>query len=427
MSETQSMVSKILQGVPLPRMVKIRQKFLRDRVEDIPATVRAELSRPCIREKVHPGMYVALTCGSRGVANIPLILREIATFLKEAGAHPFIVPAMGSHGGATADGQCKVLQSYGVTEQFCGCPIRATMEVRQIATTKDGEPVVIDRFAAEADGIIPVNRIKPHTDFQYIYESGLMKMMTIGLGKQKGAENCHRLGPDHLARRIETFANYILDNAQILFGVGTVENAYDETCLLRALTPDEIRTQEPEILKYAYRSMAQILFKDIDVLVVDRIGKEISGSGADPNITGSFATNCVKEGIVKARKRVYLDLTDITDGNACGVGLCDVITERLYRKIDFDKTYPNSITSTILNASKIPIFMKNQCEALKLGIYASNCPDQKKVKLVRIATTMELSEILISEALLGEARANPQIEILSEATEMMFDSKGDLF
>lgn len=420
-------VSDILKEVPLPKMVRVRQKFLQNKVEDVPETVRRELARAKIRQRIRPGMTVALTCGSRGVANIAVVLRETAAVLREAGAYPFIIPAMGSHGGATAEGQKKILTSYGVTEEFCGCPVRATMEVKQIAVTEGGEPVYIDRYAAEADGIIPINRIKPHTDFQYTYESGVMKILTIGLGKQKGAETCHRWGPDYLARRIEMFANCILDHANVLFGIGLVENAYDETCLIRGMTPAEIRTEEPKLLKIAYQSMAQILFKNIDVLVVDKIGKEISGSGADPNITGKFATNCVKEGMVQASKRIYLDLTDITDGNACGVGLCDIITERLYRKIDIDKTYPNSITSTILNASKIPIFVRNQKEALQLGVYSCNCPDQKRVKMVRVSTTAELGEIFISEALLEEARQNPKVEILSEPEEMTFDENGDLF
>lgn len=427
MEYTKETVSKILENIPLPRMVKVRQQFNRDIIENIPEKVLEELSRPEICERIKPGMSIALTCGSRGVANIRIILREVASFLKEHGANPFIVPAMGSHGGATSEGQKKILNSFGVTEDFCKCPIRATMEVCQIATTKDGEPVYIDKYAAKADGIIPINRIKPHTDFQYTYESGVMKIMAIGLGKQKGAETIHNWGPDYLSRRIEMFANHILDNANVLFGVGLVENAYDETCLIHAMTPDEIRNEEPIILKYAYKSMAQIMFKNIDILVVDKIGKEISGSGADPNITGRFATDCVKEGMVHSSKSIYFDLTDKTDGNACGVGLCDIITERLYKKIDIDKTYPNSITSTILNASKVPIFVKNQKEALQLGVYSSNCRDWSKVKIVRIATTADVSEIYISEGLLPEAKDNPMIQIISEPEEMIFDENGDLF
>ena len=422
-----TVVDRILENVPLPKMVRVRQKFDSSHIENISVAVRTELMRSNISDRVKPGMKIAVSCGSRGVANINLILKEIVAVLNELGAEPFIFPAMGSHGGATAVGQKKILYSYGVTEAFCGCPILSSMEVKQIATTPTGEPVYIDKNAAEADGIIPVNRIKPHTDFQYTYESGLMKILTIGMGKQKGAEICHSWGPDHLAARIEMIANLIMENANILFGVGTVENAYDQTCILRALTPEEIKSEEPKILLQAYNRMAQIYFKNIDVLVVDEIGKEISGSGADPNITGHFATNCVKPGMVNASKRVYLDLTEETDGNAVGIGMCDITTLRAVEKVDFGKTFPNSITSTILSAAMIPLFLKNQREAIKCGIYSCNCRDQSQVKLVRIKNTMNLGEIEISEALLDEALRKPAGEILSEPEFMRFDASGNLF
>lgn len=420
-------LSKMFEPVKIPRMLKVRQKFPDDRIRDIPARICEQVSRPQIAERIRPGMRIAITCGSRGIADIHIVMRELVAQLRRYGAEPFIIPAMGSHGGATADGQRLVLEHLGVTESFCGCPIKSSMEVVQIGIADNGDPVYIDKNAHEADGIVLVGRVKPHTDFQSVYESGLVKMMVIGLGKQKGAESCHRLGPDHLPRRIEMFAHCVADNAKILFGLALVENAYYKLECIRALTKDEIFTEEPKILQTAYRSIAQILFKELDVLIVDEIGKEISGGGADPNVTGRFPTDCTKQIAVNATMCVYLSLTEATDGNACGMGLADITTQRLFDQIDFSKTYPNSITSTLLHPSKLPMVMRNDYDAIRLAIYACRCQNRNQVKIVRIQNTERLDEIWISEALLEAARLMPQIEILSEPAKLVFDEQGNLF
>lgn len=419
-------LSKLFEPIALPRMVRVRQKFPDARLTDIGASVREALDRDAIRRQIRPGMKIAVACGSRGVTDIDQVVRHVVRALQEAGAEPFVFPAMGSHGGATAEGQRKVLAQLGVTEAACGCPIVSSMEVVQVATAENGDPVYVDKHAWEADGIVLTGRIKPHTDFQSTYESGLVKMMVIGLGKQKGAESCHRLGPDYLPGRILLYARHVAARAKILFGVGVVENAYHQLCRLEALTVPEIFEREPELLQYAYRNMAQILFKDLDVLVVDEIGKELSGGGADPNVTGRFPTDCTKDIAVRATCCVYLRLTEATDGNACGLGLADIITERLFNQIDFAKTYPNSITSTLLHPSKIPMVMESDRDALRLALYACRCQDRARARVVRVTNTEALSEIQISEGLLEQARQIEQVEILSEPEALAFDSGGNL-
>jgi len=419
-------IDGILKDITIPKMIPVRQIFERDKIDNVSLAVKCVLNQEKIKSTINPEMRIAITCGSRGITNLSLILREICNFVKERGGQPFIVPAMGSHGGATAEGQRKILEDKGVTEKYCGCPIFSSMETIEIGRTPEGEPVFLDKFAASSNGIILVGRIKPHTDFQARYESGLMKMMAVGLGKQKGAESVHKKGPDYVGSQVALLGSYVLEKSPILFGIGLVENAYDETKIIKALAKDEIKEEEPQLLKQAYRSMARILFKNMDLLIVDEIGKEISGTGADPNVTGRFATNCKKEGVSEASKLIFLDLTKATDGNAVGVGLCDITTLRLYNKIDFVKTYANSITSTILSASKIPVITENDRQAVRLGIYSSNCTDMSGIKIVRIKNTMELSEIFISEALLSEAQQNPQIEILEAAQDMRFDKDGYL-
>ena len=241
MNTSHENVNALLRDIPLPRMYRVRQVFDTERVKDPAAALKCELGRPEIRETVKRGMRIAVTAGSRGIDNIVLILRETVAFLKEMGAEPFIIPAMGSHGGATAEGQVAILHSLGITEESVGCPIRATMEVKVLTHLEDGTPVHMDRYAMEADGVVVVNRVKPHTGFRGRYESGLFKMMTVGLGKQKGAEMTHGRGRLRMGETIEMCGNAYLDHANILFGVATVENSFDKTWKLAALTGQEIR------------------------------------------------------------------------------------------------------------------------------------------------------------------------------------------
>ena len=418
-------VSELVKDIQLPKMAKVRQVFSRERIEDVPTAVRAELAKEGIVKTIKPGMCIAITGGSRGVANIAVILKEIAAFVKEQGGHPFIIPAMGSHGGATAEGQLEVLCSYGITEAFCDCPIRATMDTVQIGSTAEQHPVFIDKYAAEADGIIVVNRIKPHTCFRGPYESGLMKMMAIGLGKQKGADVCHEAGFKHMARMVPLFANTIIANSNILFGLATLENPFDETCKICSMAKGEIPEKEPALLREAKSLMPKILLDQTDVLIVDKIGKNYSGDGMDPNITGTFCSPYATGGI-KAQRVVVLDLSDETHGNAVGMGMADVSTQRLFEKADLEKTYPNGFTSTIVSNVKIPVLLKNDKEAIQAAIKICNGIDKSRTKIIRIANSLHIEYIYISEALLEIARTIPGIEILEEPQAFVFDDQGNL-
>ena len=420
-----SMIETLLKDVPIPRFVKVRQRFPDDSIgpEQIPDAVRAALSRPGIADTVKPGMRICLTCGSRGIDNIAAILAAVAAFCKARGAQPFGIPAMGSHGGATARGQLAVLESLGITEESIGCPIRATMDTVQIGSTEEGEPVYLDRYAAQADGIIVINRIKPHTSFHGPYESGLMKMMAIGLGKQKGAQTCHADGFPRMHHKVPLFGKAVLRSAPVLFGLGILENAFDHTAQLHALTPEEIVTREPQLLQQAAALMPSLGFEDCDVLVVDEIGKNISGCGMDPNISGVFATPGVTGGI-RAQRRCILSLTPETHGNGYGMGAADAVTRRLFDQLDLEQIYPNSITTTSLAFSKIPLIMPNDRAAIALCIRTCNGIDKTAPRIIRIRNTLALDELEISEACIPDLRDNMQI--LTAPYTLPFDPEGNL-
>jgi hypothetical protein len=419
-------VGNLFGNVQLPKMVKIRQKFLNLKVEDIGFAVRHEINRPEISKEIKKGQKIAITVGSRGIANIALITKEVATAVRDFGGDPFVIPAMGSHGGATAEGQLEVLKSLGVTEEYIEAPIKSSMEVVKIGDAPNGKPVYIDKFAAEADGIIVIGRIKPHTCFSGKYESGIMKMMTIGLGKQKGADSCHADGFKNMASNVPLFANVILVKANILFGLALVENSYDQTCKIVALTKEEIPQKEPELLIEAKKLMPRIMFDSFDVLVVDRIGKNISGDGMDPNITGTFATPYASGG-PNIQRVVVLDLTEETHGNANGVGMADFTTKKLFDKIDFAATYPNALTARVPCTAKIPMLLKNDREAISVAVKTCCEIEYDKARIVRIKDSLHINEIYISESLLEDAIKNPNIEILGEAGHFEFNQDGNLF
>lgn len=415
-------VKNLLKDVPLPRFVRVRQSFSDAKIEDIPSAVCSALEP--LAAQLRPGMRICLTCGSRGIDNNAAIIRAVADFCKAYGAEPFAIPAMGSHGGATAEGQREMLRSLGITEETIGCPVFSSMETALIGYTEEGHPVQIDKYAAESDGIIVINRIKPHTSFRGTYESGLMKMMAIGLGKQKGAEVCHAAGFPMMHHMVPLFGKAILKCAPVLFGLGVIENAFDKTARIYGLTPEQIITEEPKLLKEAAALMPSLGFQECDVLVVDRIGKDISGCGMDPNITGVFATPGMTGGI-KAQRRCVLGLTEKTHGNGYGMGAADCITRRLFDELDLSAVYPNSITSTSLGFSKIPLIMASDRDALALCIRTCNGIDREKVRVIRIQDTLHLSEFEVSESLIPEMPAG--MEVISEPYELPFDAADGLF
>lgn len=419
-------VHELGQKVTLPRMVKIHQKFDATQIDDIYMAAMYELDQEKIRSTIRPGMHIAITGSSRGIDRQRDLLRAIVDFVKRQGGKPFIIPAMGSHGGATVEGQRRILESYGITEAYCGCPIMATMETKKICQLPDGHDVLIDRYAAEADGIIVFGRVKLHSHFRGRYESGIMKMMTIGLGKQHGAESAHDTGIAHLAEVIETFGNAVRTHANVLFGFATVENAYDKCCLLKAMTNEEIPEIEPQLLEYSKARMAKILIPEGDVLIIDRIGKNFSGYGQDPNVSGSFPNPRMTGGFKKQRL-VFLGLSPETHHNAVGLGAADFITRRLAEDCDHEQAYANVLTAITPNEYKIPIIAESDEDAIRIAVKMCVEIDREKVRIVRIPNTTELTEIYISESLLGQAKENPNIAILSEPLPFAFDNHGNLF
>lgn len=422
-------VTDLICHVPIPKMVRVRQRFDPTCIPDgeIPSVIRQEMKK--LSHRIHPGMRIAITCGSRGIYGYSLMVKTMVEDLKEQGAQPFIVAAMGSHGGATAQGQRQILRDYGITPETMGCPVLCDMETVEIGISPiRGQSVRIDKNAAEADGILLFNRVKPHTSFRGRYESGLMKMMAIGLGKQHGASDIHGQSPAIMHELVEEYGRTILKNCPVLGGIAVVENPYDHPFCIRGLTPDEIITEEPKLRDLSYETIAHLLFDSCDVLVVDKIGKNISGDGMDPNVTGRFVQPKYCSGGIQAEKVVVLDLTEETHGNAQGIGLAEVTTRRLFEKMKLDMTYPTGVTNTFLHLMKIPMIMDNDREALQLALCC--CPeaeDQENKKVIRIPDTAHIEYIEVSEGLLPQVRENPMLEILSEPYDLSFDEKGNLF
>lgn len=421
-------IADLVKDVAVPKMFRVRQKFPRPKIEpkDIPGVIEKLLSEEKFSSQIKPGMRIAITAGSRGIANNALTTKCIADFVKSRGGQPFVVPAMGSHGGSTAEGQKAVLEGYGITEEYLQCPILSSMEVKKIGINEEGGDVYIDKYAAEADGIIIGCRIKPHTAFRGPYESGIMKMMAIGLGKQYGAEVCHEAGFKNMAKNVPLFGKAIIKYAPILFAVPTIENAYDETCRIVAVNADEIEEKEPALLQEAASYMAKILVDSCDVLIVDEIGKNYSGDGMDPNITGTFCTPYATGGI-DAQRVVVLDLSEETHGNGIGLGYASATTKRVFEKLDLASMYPNAITCTVLGGVRIPIIMESDKEAIQVCIKTCNEIDKTRPRIVRIPNSLHLEHIMLSEDYLEEIKGIENIEIESEPMDLPFDEDGMLW
>lgn len=428
MDRERPFVAQLVSDQKLPKMFKVKQVFPRPKieVEEIPGIIQGLLSEKKFADKIQPGMDIAITAGSRGVANVALTTKCIADFVKSRGAYPFVVPAMGSHGGATAKGQREILEGYGITEEYIGCPIVSSMEVKKVGVTEDGLEVFIDKHAAEADGIILGCRIKPHTAFRGPYESGIMKMMAIGLGKQRGAEICHEAGFKNMAKYVPMFGEIIIENAPILFAVPTIENAFDETCKILAVNADEIVDMEPPLLREAFSYMPRIHVDECDVLVVDQIGKNFSGDGMDPNITGTFCTLYATGGI-KSQRVCVLDLSPETHGNGIGLGYSSATTKRVFDQLDLASMYPNAITCTVLGGVRIPIVMESDREAIQVCVRTCNEIDKANPRIVRIPNSLHLEHIMLSEAYYEEVKNNPNLIIESEPEYLPFDEDGNLW
>ena len=410
---------------PLPRFLCVGQQFSTDTVESIDATLASGLQQ--FKHLNLEGKSIAIGVGSRGIKQQRLVVKALIRELLAVGAEPFIVPAMGSHGGGSAEGQSKVLASYGITEDTMGAPVKATMEVVELCKLEDGTAIYCDRLAHAADFIIACNRVKPHTSFRGPYESGLMKMLAIGLGKHEGATALHFKGFAQFHNLIPSAGKAFIENTNILFGVAMVENSEENLQHLELVAPNDFVTRDAALLKLARASIPQLLFEDIDVLVIDEIGKNISGAGLDPNVTGRAGSR--EPGFERKHpigRIVVRDLTDETEGNATGIGMSDVTTQHAVGKMDWSKTYLNMVTAGALDGGKLPIVADTDRDAI--GIAIRGCPsiNSERANIVRVKNTLEMTKVWASETLLSEIEENPRLEILSDPFDCRFDNGGTL-
>ena len=412
-----------------PKMFRVRQAFERPRVDNIPAEVDAQLKALSLGAKIKPGQSVAMTAGSRGVANIDVVLKAAADHLKGLGAKPFIVPAMGSHGGGTAEGQRQIVESYGITEDFVGCPIRATMDTEVVCQTAEGIPVHFDRYAFDADHVLVVGRVKPHTGFVGDIESGLMKMMLIGLGKHAGAKIYHRAINDYsFPQIVRSVAGQVLDKCGVVAGLAVVENGYDETAKIEAVAPEQFESREKELLVLAKKWMPKLPFPLIDVLLIDEIGKNISGSGMDTNVVGrKFLDHRAAEDEYPKIKRIIVrGLTDETHGNAAGIGGAELCSRRVLDQIDMNATKINCTTGGSPVGAMLPVYYDTEREVLDTAFSTIGLAPPAEAGVIWIRNTLQVVEVECSECYLDEVRERDDLTILTDLREIEFDDHGDL-
>ena len=391
---------------PLPKMHSVRQIFPRQRLDDIEAAVREQLSKSEIRAKIKPGASVAVAVGSRGIQNLPLIVKSALACIRAAGGKPFIVPAMGSHGGGTEHGQRKLLAGYGIREDAMGAPIVSSMDVVNLGKTSRGLDVCFDSAAMQADLVVPINRIKIHTDFSADIQSGLCKMLVIGLGNHVGCTAMHERGFEALGEALPEAAEIVLRKTLVGFGIALVENAYDETALVEAVPSERLVEREKELLKISLANMPTLMLPEIDVLVVEEIGKNISGAGFDPNILGkSHTLKTFALPVPRISRMVLNNVSEQSHGNALGMGAFDVITRKVFDKLDLEAIYANAIASKCTDDAKIPIIADDEEQALRVAIKILSGVDKGNLKIVKIKNTLELEKIEVSDALLPHVRA----------------------
>lgn len=403
------------QSPSLPGM-KIRQNFASKKIENIAEVVQRELA--ALDLKLKPGARIAIGIGSRGLSNKVLLAQSLVQFLKGLGAEPFVVPAMGSHGGATAEGQKEILEGLGITEAALGVPVLSSMDVVEVPTSRLTHKLYMGRNAFEADGVVLLNRIKPHTDFHSTYESGLVKMSVVGLGNHEQAKIMHGLGVRGLRDLIPPAAEEIFATRKILFGLAVVEDAYDHTMVIKALKPDQILAQEPDLLRLAVASMPKLPVEKIDILIVDTIGKNLSGTGMDPNIIGRIKVKGTPEPASPEIGTIIInDLSPESHGNALGIGLADIITRSLFDKIDFKAMYANVITTTFLERGKTPIVADDLEHAFDIALRTVANRSLEEIRVIRIKNTLHLEEMTVSPSLYREIAT--QVTLLSRSENLL--------
>jgi len=412
-----------------PHFFRVRQHFEAPRVDDVAGEVERQLASLRLSERVQPGQSVAITAGSRGIANIATIIRGCAQHFLRLGAKPFIVPAMGSHGGGTAEGQTQILHDYGITESFCGCPIKASMATVIVCQTAEGFPVHFDRHAFEADHVFVVGRVKPHTDFVGDIESGLMKMMLIGLGKHEGAKVYHRAIQDYsFGQILRSVAGEVLKKCRIVGALATLENGYDQTAKLAGVRAEDIEAREKELLLLARQWLPRLPFKKVDILLVDELGKNISGAGMDTNVVGRKKNfhGWSPDEFPQVKRIVVRGLTEATHGNASGIGMAAFVTTRTLRATDMVKTRINCLTSGHTSAAMLPIDFESDREILDAALPTIGLTEPPHAKILWITNTLEIAEVECSAVYLAEAKERPDLEILTPLRPLVFDADGNL-
>ena len=420
-----SQINEILDNIKLPQIMKVSQTFDNTKLDDVEGDLNQKLIDKNIKDKIKPGMKIAITGGSRGISFYKELMKTIVSFVKKCGATPFIIPSMGSHGGGTSEGQENMLKKLGITKESVGCEIISSMDVVEVGRTSKDLPVYIDKNAANADGIILLNRVKLHTSFRGKYESGLIKMMAIGLAKRKGADMTHFLRYENMAENLVEVGKIALNNLNIICGVASIENGYNEVADVFVLNKDEILQEEPKILEKSKRLMPRIYLDDIDVLIVNEIGKNISGTGVDTNIVGRFHTNAASGG-PNTVKLGFLDISEKSGGNGNGMGLADFVSKKFFRKIDFESTYINAITSTEPNSVKLPLVLDNDKYVFQGCVKLCGVKNIQDIKLVIINNTKELDEIYMSKSAFENAVDKSKVKKESELFDIPFDDEGNL-
>ena len=420
-----SQINEILDNIKLPQIMKVSQTFDNTKLDDVEGDLNQKLIDKNIKDKIKPGMKIAITGGSRGISSYKELMKTIVSFVKKCGATPFIIPSMGSHGGGTSEGQENMLKKLGITKESVGCEIISSMDVVEVGRTSKDLPVYIDKNAANADGIILLNRVKLHTSFRGKYESGLIKMMAIGLAKRKGADMTHFLRYENMAENLVEVGKIALNNLNIICGVASIENGYNEVADVFVLNKDEILQEEPKILEKSKRLMPRIYLDDIDVLIVNEIGKNISGTGVDTNIVGRFHTNAASGG-PNTVKLGFLDISEKSGGNGNGMGLADFVSKKFFRKIDFESTYINAITSTEPNSVKLPLVLDNDKYVFQGCVKLCGVKNIQDIKLVIINNTKELDEIYMSKSAFENAVDKSKVKKESELFDIPFDEEGNL-
>jgi hypothetical protein len=417
-----------LANVPIPPMLRVRLSHPKaEPVADIGAAVDEALARSHRFQDLHTGARVAVAVGSRGIARIPDVVAAAVHHLKERGFAPFIGPAMGSHGGATAEGQAGVLAHLGVTEEAVGAPVRATMETVEYGATMHGIPCRFDRNAAEADAVLCINRVKSHTSFDRPIESGLTKLIAVGLGKQIGASNVHRLGPRGYTEVLPALARIAIDHSPIAYGIALVENANKQLCVIEGVEPDDFAATDERLLKRAKSLAAHLPFERVDALTVEWIGKEISGAGMDPAVVGRVGIRSVPDpGKPFVNKLAVLGVTEDSYGNAVGLGNADYTTMKVANHIDLLPMYMNSITAAGTESSRMPAVLPDDRTVIQAMLATCWRSDPENAKLCQIRSTLYLNEILVSPSLFAEIEGRPDAERLSDPEPLQFFDDGAL-